>query len=225
MSKDKDYRNTQYCPVLDNVQEKKQDLEVKIKFESPRTRIFYNKVSDRKSPYHKMFAEIYNDKCAYCGVIWGLLPVESFEVDHFINEASFLERANGRAEAGKLENLVWACISCNRGKWKITIPAPYDDILNVDNENISKVFMRDKDFYIRICDTYKEDEFIHEFYKELRLDYQTRRLDYLALQLQGKYRNEKDEVRKSELGECLSLLLMRRNRMTTGENSYEKYRG
>lgn len=213
MARDKDYRNTEYCPILDKVEEQKQALEEEIKSESTRTKIVYNKVNNRYSVYHKKFARIYNNKCAYCGALWGLLPVESFEVDHFLNEASFPDTTEGREEAGRMNNLAWSCISCNRGKRGITIKPPYDVLLNVDNGNIARVFRRDTDYYIRICDTYQGDKFIQQFYESLHLGYETRRLDYLGLQLEGKYQAEKDEKRKHKLGESLSILLKKRNRM------------
>ncbi len=213
MARDKDYRNTEYCPVLNKVEEQKQILEKEIKSESARTKIVYNKVSNRDSVYHRKFAQIYNNKCAYCGALWGLLPVESFEVDHFLNEASFPDTTEGRAEAGRMINLVWSCISCNRGKRGITIKPPYDILLNMDNGNIAKVFRRDIDYYIQICDTYQDDKFIQQFYESLHLGYETRRLDYLALQLERKYQAEKDENRKHKLGESLSILLKKRNHM------------
>lgn len=213
MARDKDYRNTEYCPRLDKVEEQKQILEKEIKSKFPRTKIVYNKVNNRNSEYHKKFARIYNNKCAYCGALWGLLPVECFEVDHFLNEASFPDTTEGRIEAGKMMNLAWSCISCNRGKHGITIKPPYEAWLNVDNGNIARVFMRDKDYYIRICDTYQDDKFIQQFYESLHMGYETRRLDYLCLQLEGKYRAETDEQRKHKLGESLSLLLKKRNRM------------
>lgn len=213
MARDKDYRNTEYCPRLDKVEEQKQILEKEIKSKFPRTKIVYNKVNNRNSEYHKKFARIYNNKCAYCGALWGLLSVECFEVDHFLNEASFPDTTEGRIEAGKMMNLAWSCISCNRGKHGITIKPPYEAWLNVDNGNIARVFMRDKDYYIRICDTYQDDKFIQQFYESLHMGYETRRLDYLCLQLEGKYRAETDEQRKHKLGESLSLLLKKRNRM------------
>ena len=214
MTKENDYRNTVYCPVLNRVEEQKQNLEKEIKAAFPRTKIIYNKVNHRDSFYHKRFAEIYNDKCAYCGARWGLLPVECFEVDHFLNEASFPDTTEGRAKAGRMENLVLSCISCNRGKRGIAIEPPYDSLLNVDNGNITAVFKRDEEYYIQICDTYKDDEFIQQFYGALHLGYETRRLDYLGLLLEGKYQAEKNTERKRKLGECLSILLKKRNRMT-----------
>lgn len=214
MSEDKDYRNTKYCPILNHVEEKKQILEKEIKAEFPRMKIIYNKVRDRKNIYHKKFAEIYNDKCAYCGAMWGLLPVESFEVDHFLNKDSFPDTTEGRSDAGKMMNLIWSCITCNRGKRAIMIKPPYDMLLNVDCGNIASVFTRDKNYYIQICDTYQKDEFIRKFYDELHLGYETRRLDYLGLQLRGMYQLEKNKERKRKLGESLYILLKKRNRMT-----------
>ncbi len=131
----------------------------------------------------------------------------------FFNEASFPDTTAGRTEAGRMINLAWACISCNRGKRGITIKPPYDDLLNVDNGNIATVFKRDEDYYIQICDTYQDDEFVQQFYDALHLGYETRRLDYLGLQIEGKYQVEKDEECKRKLGETLSILLKKRNRM------------
>lgn len=214
MARDKDYRNTTYCPILSKVKEQKRALENEIKIASPRTKIMYNRVNDRNDVYHKKFAKIYNYKCAYCGAMCGLLPVESFEVDHYLNQASFSNSIEGRRDAGRLINLVWSCVSCNRGKREIAIKPPYENLLNVDNGSIADVFRRDTDYYIQICDTYKDDEFIQKFYNALHLGYETRRLDYLGLQLEGKYQAEKDEKRKQKLGESLSFLLKKRNRMT-----------
>lgn len=191
MAEIKDYRNTEYCPVLDNVIEKKKVLEEKIKTEHPKLKIIYNKVHERNSMYYMEFAGIYNNKCAYCGVMKGFLPVEYFEIDHFLNEASFNNTTTGREEAGRIDNLVLSCVPCNRGKRSIIINRHYKNLLNVDNGNITRVFKRDPDFYIQICDTYKEDTFIKQFYKSLHLGNETKRLDYLLLRLEGMYKKKK----------------------------------
>ena len=162
---------------------------------------------------------VINAKCADCGAVLGGRPVEAFEVDHFINEDSFPDTIEGRIEAGKISNLAWACVSCNRGKRGITIEPPYDSLLNVDNGNITHVFRRDEDFYIRICDTYQEDEFIQKFYHALHLGYETRRLDYFALKLEGKCNEEKDENRKLVLLEQLKCLRNRRNHMAVSSGA------
>ena len=80
---------------------------------------------------------------------------------------------------------------------KLQLSPPYDDLLNVDNGNIVTVFKRDNNFYIQICDTYQYDQFIQEFYDALHLGYETRRLDYLALQLEGRYKAERDVERNN----------------------------
>lgn len=219
MTKEEDYRNSDYCPVLKNVQQKKQLLEDEIRGDSARTRIFYNKVNDRKGKYHEKFANIYNKKCAYCGIQWGLFPVESFEVDHFVNEASFPKTVEGRENAGKVSNLVWSCISCNRGKSALALISPYDKILNVDDGSIAKVFERDEQFYIRIRDRFKNDEFVKKFYDELHLGYEARRLDYLLLKMQGMYERELDEGKKARLGESIYLLQKKRNTMIESKDA------
>ena len=96
MERKNDYRNTEYCPVLVCVGEKKKELEEEIKSAFPRTKIVYNKVREREGKYRRKFSGIYNDKCAYCGTMKGLLPVECFEIDHFINEDSFPDTTKGR---------------------------------------------------------------------------------------------------------------------------------
>lgn len=75
MPKDKDYRNTQYCKELIDVSNKKERLEAQIQEDFPRTRIIYNKVKKRGGIYNRKFAEIYNEKCAYCGILLGLIPL------------------------------------------------------------------------------------------------------------------------------------------------------
>ncbi|MCC8106987.1 MAG: HNH endonuclease [Clostridiales bacterium] len=219
MPVDKDYRNTRYCPVLKDVEKQKAELDKEIKSAFPRTKIVYNKVRERAGSYHKKFAKIYNEKCGYCGVAWGLLPTESFEIDHFINEASFPDTKEGRAEAGKLDNLIWSCISCNRGKKGMTIEAPYDQILNVDNGNIADVFERTPDYYIKISEAYQKDEFIKTFYENLHLGYETRRLDYLLMQLDGRRHVEKDEKRRAKWNECFIELSEIRNHMVVTDGA------
>ena len=94
-----DYRNSQYCPNLVDVKEKKDSLDALIRKESPRTKIIYNKISSREEKYNKIFAVIeenikaesggfgsrcipenqeqISNKCVHCGkeakhmVIWG----------------------------------------------------------------------------------------------------------------------------------------------------------
>lgn len=217
MADTKDYRNSEYCPKLSKVDEEKKTLELLIQKESPKTQIIYNKVRNRKEKYNSMFAGIYNYKCGYCGCLCGLLPLESFEVDHFINEASFPKTTAGRIEAGRMTNLVWSCITCNRGKTNVTVAGSYINLLNPDLNNITSVFERNHEYYIKITDAYKEDGFINEFYEKLCLGYERRRIDYMLLELEGMYEEEKDPDKKAQLGESLLRLTQKRNRASIYE--------
>ena len=209
-----DYRNTEYCPAYENIGKKKQDLKRKILVASPKTHNFYNKISPRKDPYHKSFAEIYNCKCAYCGAKWGELPTSFFEIDHFIQKSAYPDTTEGRAAAGQIENLIWSCYECNRGKSDLLITAPYDTVLNPDDGSITNIFCRGEDYTIRIRDKYQSDSFIRAFYKALGLDRESKRLDYLILKLKGKIERETDAQRKLKLYEALNILQENRNTYT-----------
>lgn len=211
MATERDYRNSPYCPCLVDVKDKKRALEERIKTDSPKTKIMYNKISKRGEEYHPRFAEIYNKKCAYCGILWGPLPAEMFEVDHYINEDSFPQTVDGRAEAGKVSNLVWSCSLCNRWKSGLTIAPPYDQLLDPDDGSISNVFKRDEEYNIVISDDYSADPFVKTFYRTLHLGAEVRRLDYLLLRIYGKLQCEKDPEKVAALSRIFIRLLEKRN--------------
>lgn len=173
-----DYRNTKYCPLLTEISLKKNALKTKIYKDHSQVKIIYNKL---KNEYKLQFMQIYNHKCSYCGNSIDNIDTILFEVDHYICESSFASKA----EAGKIENLVLACYDCNRSKSNFLINDKYIDILNPDFEEIKEVFVRDDLYYIRISDKYKNDQFIKDFYGQMKLGYQTRRLDYLLLNMRG----------------------------------------
>lgn len=173
-----DYRNTEYCPALDNVEKKKNILECCIRARHPRANM-YSKV--RSTSFKKDFCCIYNYKCAYCGVSVDILPMDNFEVDHFVAESLFCDSK----EAGKLENLVLACRQCNRNKSNFPIEGEYTNVLNTDDGSIANVFFRDEKYYIRVRKEYVKNKVIERFYNQLKLNYQTRRLDYLLMNIQG----------------------------------------
>lgn len=206
-----DYRNTKYCEELIDVEKKKKMLEKKIGQEHPRTKIFYEQINKRECDYWKEFGKIYNSKCAYCGVPVWLLSPDCFEIDHFICKTSFPDTEEGKIKAGKIENLVFACTSCNRSKSNLRIKSEYCQKLNTDNGNIAKVFERGEDYSIRIRPEYMEDEFVNRFYNKLRLGYQRRRLDYLLLAMDKMEEKEEDEKKKMALGYAVKKLLKIRN--------------
>lgn len=176
-----DYRNTEYCPMLEKVVDKKKALEEKIRSVHPRQKIMYNKVHDRDKPFYQDFCSIYNYKCAYCGVSRDILSATLFEVDHFVAKSLF----DDKEEAGKVENLVLSCYQCNRNKKDFEITGEYIKKLNTDDGKITNIFFRDNKYYIRIKEDYIEDETINVFYNKLKLFHQKRRLEYLLMNMYG----------------------------------------
>lgn len=211
---DKDYRNTTDCPVLTNIAHKKSALEAKIRADHPRAKIMYNYVRKKRDIYFTPFSEIYNYKCAYCGVLMGIADIRLFEVDHFICEDSFPDSIEGRSEAGKVSNLVLACYSCNRGKTDLIIDEDHLKILNPDDSSIAQVFDRSEDYYIQIQPDYAEDPLIVDFYQKLLLGSEFRRLDYLLLEIKNFISTQRttNPTIAAKLEQCLGMLLPKRNK-------------
>lgn len=205
-----DYRNTEYCPTLENVIDKKSSLDEKIRKEHPRIKILYNKINERNSKYNAKFREIYNCKCVYCGTSIDILPATLFEVDHFVAESLY----DSKEEAGKIENLVLSCYKCNRNKKDFSIENRYIDVLNIDSGNITKVFYRDKQYYIKVREVYENDEIIKEFYKKLQFNHQVRRLDYLLMNMVGLHKKIEGTKQGEKLAECILMLQKKRNFFT-----------
>lgn len=208
-----DYRNTEYCPMLKNVEDKKKVLEEKIRLAHPRQKIMYNKVHNRNTTYNKEFCSIYNCKCAYCGVSMDILPATLFEVDHFVAESLF----DDKEEAGKVKNLVLSCYQCNRNKKEFEISGEYIEKLNTDDGKIANVFFRDDKYYIRIKDDYIEDATINGFYNQLQLVHQTRRLDYLLISMQGLHKKLEGTVQGGRLAEAILTMQKKRNKFVENE--------
>lgn len=206
-----DYRNTKYCPKLENIIAKKLSLESSIRQNNPKTKILYNRIHGKDSTYFTVFSEIYNHKCAYCGASMLFTDKRLFEVDHFICESSYGKDTASKAEAGRLSNLVLACYTCNRGKKDFLIKDDYCHVLNPNDDSIAKVFYRDDEYYIQIQDEYKSDAIIKDFYDKLKLGYQTRRLDYLLLEMRGLLVKFKSEELKDKLKSAMAILIEKKN--------------
>lgn len=203
-----DYRNTEYCPALEKVEEKKNELQKNILCKHPRQKNMYNKIKLRESEFNKQFFKIYNYKCAYCGVSLDILPKALFEVDHYIAESLF----NDKSEAGKVENLVLACYQCNRNKSSFTISGDYVNRLNTDNGNITNIFYRNDKYYICINKSFQKDKMITEFYDKLKLYHQSHRIDYLLLSMNGLHNKIDDERDKAILSKMIISLQHKRNK-------------
>ena len=212
-----DYRLTRYCDDYHDINERKQELEALIRRECPQTRIIYNKIRNRELRYIDDFMQIYNFRCAYCGVSSRvLMNVHLFEVDHFICESSFSGSSKG-VDSGCISNLVLSCKCCNRDKSNLTWPTKYNQLLHPDVGALKHIFVRDDGYYIRIAKTSESDDVILGFYRQLKLGSQKRRLDYLLIEMIGlkEHFDEKNpnSGRLDLLESCIELLLRRRNAM------------
>jgi 5-methylcytosine-specific restriction endonuclease McrA len=202
-----DYRNTPYCSKLDALAEKKKQLNEQIYADHPRVKIIYNQVKDKNGIYKSKFIEIYNYKCSYCGNSIFNISSNLFEVDHYICESSFASKE----DAGKIENLVLACYDCNRSKSGFLIDEEYLHILNPDLDNITDVFCRDDMYYIKISEQYKDDKFIKSFYDQLKFGYQSRRLDYLLMNIRGLCKKLEGSSQAEKLNTIINKLQYKRN--------------
>ncbi|MBU3098075.1 MULTISPECIES: HNH endonuclease [Clostridium] len=202
-----DYRNTLYCPKLKDINKKKNALNEEITQEHPRAKIIYNQIKDNDNKYKMKFVKIYNYKCSYCGNAIDHISSNLLEVDHYICESSF----DSKEVAGKIENLVLACYDCNRAKSNFLIENKYIDILNPDLEIIKDVFLRDEMYSIQISEEYKNDKFIKSFYDKIKLEYQSRRLDFLLINILGMCEKFKGKPHAEKLNTILIKLQQKRN--------------
>lgn len=203
----KDYRNTIYCDILDELIKKKQTLNENILSKHKKLKIIYNKLKETDGEFKPIFMEMYNYKCVYCGNSIKNISSILFEIDHFICESSF----DSLEEAGKIENLVLSCYDCNRSKSDFLILDDYKEILHPDLHHIKDVFFRNDSYYIEICEKYKQDEFINKFYEKLKLSYQSRRLDFLLMSIDGLYEKIKDKPQAHKLSSVSNKLQNKRN--------------
>lgn len=203
-----DYRNTQYCSELDDVDVKKLDLANQIKSDHPRVRNHYDYISKNRLPYKSRFMQIYNGKCAYCGVSCDIIPRDNFEIDHIINEASFASRI----EAGNITNLALACHTCNNNKRAFPITEKNYNLLSPDEDGIKTCFVREQDYYIRVSTKQRENSDVSNFYNELHFDREIHRLDFLLMSMIGLDKKLKEQGRQMiELLDAINRLRSKRN--------------
>lgn len=207
-----DYRRTQYCLELVNIQDKKKKIEKLIISKHPRAQDMHEYLCKNADIYKLEFVQAYNGKCAYCGVSIDLLPKNVFEIDHFLYEKA--DEFATKKEAGYIENLVLACHDCNHNKGSFWIEDEQYDKLYPDGEEIKDTFFRDEHYYIRINDKFKNDRSITEFYEKLKLGSELHRLDYLLMNMIGMQRKHQDNAELySGLGKILDIVKVKRNVM------------
>ena len=205
-----DYRNTIYEVSKKDIINEKNALEDKIKKEHPKVKIIYNQINKKDGNYNKQFRNIYNNKCAYCGISTDVISSELFEIDHFICEISF----NGDSiNAGKINNLVLSCKKCNRAKKDFIWNEIYSLKFNVDDESITELFYRDVDYSIKIEKEYITDDSIYNFYIKLKLNEEIRRLDFLLMNMYGFYNKYYEDKNIYRILEYIVLLQKKRNEL------------
>lgn len=208
-----DFRNTEYCPILENVGIKKKKVAEQIKQDHKRARDMHAYICKNSGRYKAKFMEAYNNKCAYCGVSIRILPKSMFEIDHFIYEKASVFNGS-KAAAGYIENLVLACQSCNQQKSSFIIEDTDRRYLYPDTDGIKKTFKRDDQYYIKISDECKENDVVKDFYKQLNLGGEIHRLDYLLMNMIGMNSKIVDKPEASQkIGQAIEMLRTKRNIM------------
>lgn len=188
-----DYRNTKYCPNLDELETKKTLVKELIESRYPRIFDMYKLISKNGSEYKKEFMRAYNNKCCYCGVSVDICTIDKIEIDHFIHKKS--EIFKNTTEAGYIENLVLSCYTCNRKKGSFIINEDNKNYLNPDR-NIKNIFYRDESYYIKVKEEYLTNDHILAFYQKLALNSELLRIDFLLMNMIGL--SEKLEQKKIE---------------------------
>lgn len=79
-------------------------------------------------------------------------------------------------------------------------------------EILQMYFFRDDKYYIRIKDAYITDEVINNFYNQLQLDHETRRLDYLLINMQGLHKKLEGTEQGGKLAEAILIMQRKRNK-------------
>lgn len=207
-----DYRNTKYCPELNDTENKKNSIVKLIKSTHPRAIDMHKYVCNNNEEYKNEFIKAYNGKCSYCGVSIDLIPKGSFEIDHYIYEKS--PKFSSKKEAGQIKNLVLACRDCNHKKGSFLISEEIYDALYPDGEGIKNTFYRNEMYYIYISDALKENQSINDFYIQLQLGGEIHRLDFLLMSMIGlRNRHAYNENLYVRVGKIIDMLRLKRNLM------------
>lgn len=176
-----DYRYNRYCNISFVLSEKKERFSEFFRASHPRTSNFYKYISPRKSVENRMFREIYNNRCVYCGVSTQVLPASLFEVDHFLSQSECVKHSI--ANVNYIDNLVSSCSMCNRGKSNYSCSSEYVDLLHPDKNQYPVVFKRDKRYNLEIKEIYQNNPDVVELFRVLKFDNELRRIDYLIMEL------------------------------------------
>lgn len=199
----KDYRVIGNNNPFKNVDSKKKELQKTLESEHPSTKNHHSLIRPKSSEYKKKFANIYGERCAYCGIDYSIKNCMCFEVDHFISPIHGGE--------DHINNLIYACQCCNRKKRSFKIPEKDYKILNPDQE-LGKTFYRDEMFHIKISNTYENNDTVKNFYSQMKFNHEERRIEYLMLAINKLLLTIKNENKKSYLRKIFIKLLYEYNR-------------
>ena len=204
-----DYRNSNYCIALTNVEEKVLNFKKQILEERPRVTNLYKILRKKTSIEKRQFIALFNNKCVYCGNSINNIPIDSFEIDHYRPQSKNAEEIND------ILNLVPSCVTCNRGKSGINMTGNYLDKLKPSNNRISDIFVREDNYSIEIDKKYAQDGFIIKFYNQLKFGHEARRLDYLLLELRGLCElHKRNTLLYAKLSIIINTLNEKRNRFS-----------
>lgn len=207
-----DYRNTKYCPLLENLQKKKNDVVTLVKKEHRKAVDMHTYISNNGEQFKIAFIQAYNGKCSYCGVSLDLIPRSLFQIDHFVFRKA-PEFNGSKAAAGKIENLVLSCNICNHNKSSFSIPKNEREKLHPDKK-ICNTFYRDENYYIRVTKELNSNVTVKKFYNTLKLGSEIHRLDYLLMSMIGLQEKLTDNhPAYATLGQAIKLLKKKRNIM------------
>lgn len=203
-----DYRYSKYEEKNANVIMDKLAFAKKLNSEHPTTNNHYRFISENVGPYKLQYLKIFDNKCVYCGNSLQNLSVYLFEIDHYINKASFDDLVE--EHANHIDNLYPACKICNSKKSGITFMNEYVTLFKPDS-NIQNIFYRDDQYNIKIQEQYLNDIFVNKFYNKLKLNHDARRLDYLLLCMRGLADKTKNSNLSKELIMLINSLQEKRN--------------
>lgn len=199
-----DYRCGKRDTIFNNIKQKKLAF---ISTNSITGTNHYRILSDRSKPYkYKFISEVFNEKCAYCGISLSVERIDLFEIDHFVAKS-----LDTQIDVNNIQNLVPACQLCNRKKRDFDFSSP--EIFDVE-KGLNNLFYRDDNFYIKICDQYNNNQEVLNFYKKMVYDQEIRRLDYILISMDGLIKNTNGE-KQDILRGIMNLLTEKRNKISS----------
>ena len=175
-----DYRVDKFKNIdFSHIRDKKNNFMTMFRTNHKTAKRIYNFVG-RSKDYHNSFKDTYESRCVYCGADYSFLNRLNFDIDHYIPQDSNynLNYLHG------ISNLAYSCRSCNAKKLAFCSSKLENQILlHPDNNYYPDLFYRNSSFKICINDSYKSNQDVVTFYKQLELGNNEKRLLYLIMLL------------------------------------------